>query len=154
MGGPRLNIPFPASHAEAMAKFLQELVRIPSLSSHEDAVAIGLAVRGVCRIARRTDRQAHGHLAKVHVDEELPAAAARQPHMPVHHRPAAPSQGAQVRFPVDRRRPALVDERGFHVRAGWQEALGGGIAQEHPAVGVGDERGLRQRVQDSPDQFL
>jgi len=38
-----VNIHFPASHAEAMAKFLQELVRIPSLSTHEEAVAERLA---------------------------------------------------------------------------------------------------------------
>jgi putative selenium metabolism hydrolase len=42
-GGQTLNIPFPASHAEAMAEFLQDLVRIPSLSTHEEAVAIRLA---------------------------------------------------------------------------------------------------------------
>jgi putative selenium metabolism hydrolase len=34
-----VNIHFPASRAEAMAKFLQDLVRIPSLSTHEGAVA-------------------------------------------------------------------------------------------------------------------
>lgn len=38
-----MNIPFPASRAEAMASFLQELVRIPSLSTHEEAVATRLA---------------------------------------------------------------------------------------------------------------
>jgi putative selenium metabolism hydrolase len=38
-----VNIPFPASRAEAMASFLQELVRIPSLSTHEEAVATRLA---------------------------------------------------------------------------------------------------------------
>ena len=38
-----MNIPFPASHAEAMATFLEELVRIPSLSTHEDAMATRLA---------------------------------------------------------------------------------------------------------------
>jgi putative selenium metabolism hydrolase len=38
-----VNIPFPASHAEAMATFLEELVRIPSLSTHEDAMATRLA---------------------------------------------------------------------------------------------------------------
>lgn len=38
-----MKIRLPASHAEAMAKFLQDLVRIPSLSSHEEAVAIRLA---------------------------------------------------------------------------------------------------------------
>ena len=38
-----MNIHFPASHAEAMAKFLQELVRIPSLSTHEEAAASRLA---------------------------------------------------------------------------------------------------------------
>lgn len=38
-----MNIPFPASHAEAMATFLQELVRIPSLSTHEEALAVRLA---------------------------------------------------------------------------------------------------------------
>ncbi|MGD8904768.1 MAG: hypothetical protein PVI67_14480, partial [Anaerolineae bacterium] len=38
-----MNIHFPASHAEAMAQFLQELVRIPSLSTHEEAVAERLA---------------------------------------------------------------------------------------------------------------
>jgi putative selenium metabolism hydrolase len=42
-GGSRVKIRFPASHAEAMAKFLQELVRIPSLSTQEEAVAIRLA---------------------------------------------------------------------------------------------------------------
>ena len=34
-----MNIHFPASRAEAMAKFLQDLVRIPSLSTHEEAVS-------------------------------------------------------------------------------------------------------------------
>jgi len=38
-----VNIRFPASHAEAMVKFLQDLVRIPSLSTHEEAVAARLA---------------------------------------------------------------------------------------------------------------
>jgi putative selenium metabolism hydrolase len=38
-----VNIRFPASHAEALAAFLQDLVRIPSLSTHEEAVAIRLA---------------------------------------------------------------------------------------------------------------
>lgn len=38
-----MKIPFPASHAGAMAKFLQELVRIPSLSTHEGALATRLA---------------------------------------------------------------------------------------------------------------
>jgi putative selenium metabolism hydrolase len=38
-----VKIRLPASHAEAMAKFLQDLVRIPSLSSHEGAVAVRLA---------------------------------------------------------------------------------------------------------------
>jgi putative selenium metabolism hydrolase len=38
-----VKIRFPASHAEALAKFLQELVRIPSLSTHEEALALRLA---------------------------------------------------------------------------------------------------------------
>jgi putative selenium metabolism hydrolase len=38
-----LNIRVPASHAEAMAAFLQDLVRIPSLSTQEEAVAVRLA---------------------------------------------------------------------------------------------------------------
>jgi putative selenium metabolism hydrolase len=38
-----LNIRIPASHAESMAMFLQDLVRIPSLSTQEEAVAIRLA---------------------------------------------------------------------------------------------------------------
>ena len=38
-----MNISFPASRAEAMVRFLQELVRIPSLSTHEEAVASRLA---------------------------------------------------------------------------------------------------------------
>ena len=38
-----MNIHFPAGRAEAMAKFLQDLVRIPSLSTHEGAVASRLA---------------------------------------------------------------------------------------------------------------
>lgn len=38
-----MKIRFPAAHAEAMAKFLQELVRIPSLSTQEEAVAVRLA---------------------------------------------------------------------------------------------------------------
>jgi putative selenium metabolism hydrolase len=42
-GGPKVRIGFPASHAEAMAKFLQDLVRIPSLSTQEEAVAIRMA---------------------------------------------------------------------------------------------------------------
>ena len=37
-----MNIHFPASHAEAMVEFLQDLVRIPSLSTHEEAVAARL----------------------------------------------------------------------------------------------------------------
>lgn len=48
IGGLSLNIPFPESvswkdQAEAMATFLQELVRIPSLSTHEGALAVRLA---------------------------------------------------------------------------------------------------------------
>jgi putative selenium metabolism hydrolase len=39
----QVNISFPASRAEAMVRFLQELVRIPSLSTHEEAVASRLA---------------------------------------------------------------------------------------------------------------
>ena len=38
-----MNIRFPASHAEALARFLQDMVCIPSLSTHEEAVAIRLA---------------------------------------------------------------------------------------------------------------
>jgi putative selenium metabolism hydrolase len=38
-----VNIRFPASHAESLANFLRDLVRIPSLSTHEEAVAIRLA---------------------------------------------------------------------------------------------------------------
>ena len=38
-----MNIRFPAGQAEAMARFLQDLVRIPSLSTHEEAVALRLA---------------------------------------------------------------------------------------------------------------
>ena len=38
-----MNIRVPASHAEAMATFLQDLVRIPSLSTQEEAMAIRLA---------------------------------------------------------------------------------------------------------------
>lgn len=38
-----MKIHFPASRAEAMASFLQDLVRIPSLSTHEGAVASRLA---------------------------------------------------------------------------------------------------------------
>jgi putative selenium metabolism hydrolase len=38
-----VRIQFPASRAEAMARFLQELVRIPSLSTHEEALASRLA---------------------------------------------------------------------------------------------------------------
>lgn len=38
-----MNVGFGASQAEAMAGFLQDLVRIPSLSTHEEAVAVRLA---------------------------------------------------------------------------------------------------------------
>lgn len=38
-----MNIRVPASHAQAMATFLQDLVRIPSLSTQEEAIAIRLA---------------------------------------------------------------------------------------------------------------
>jgi putative selenium metabolism hydrolase len=38
-----VKIAFPASHARAMASFLQDLVRIPSLSTYEEAVASRLA---------------------------------------------------------------------------------------------------------------
>jgi len=38
-----VNVGFGASQAEAMAGFLQDLVRIPSLSTHEEAVAVRLA---------------------------------------------------------------------------------------------------------------
>jgi len=38
-----MNIRFPAGQAEALARFLQDLVRIPSLSTHEEAVALRLA---------------------------------------------------------------------------------------------------------------
>jgi len=38
-----VNIRFPASLAEAMARFLQDLVRIPSLSTQEEAAAVRLA---------------------------------------------------------------------------------------------------------------
>jgi putative selenium metabolism hydrolase len=38
-----VNIRFPAAQAEALASFLQDLVRIPSLSTQEEAVAIRLA---------------------------------------------------------------------------------------------------------------
>jgi putative selenium metabolism hydrolase len=42
-GGQEVKIRFPASHAEALATFLRDLVRIPSLSTHEEALAIRLA---------------------------------------------------------------------------------------------------------------
>lgn len=42
-GGNRVRIPFPAQNAEALAAFLQDLVRIPSLSGQEEAVALRLA---------------------------------------------------------------------------------------------------------------
>jgi putative selenium metabolism hydrolase len=53
-----VNIRFPASHAEALAAFLQDLVRIPSLSTHEEAVAVRLAdeMRRVGFADIRTDR--------------------------------------------------------------------------------------------------
>ena len=53
-----MKIGFPASHAEAMATFLRELVCIPSLSTHEEAVAIRLAeeMRRVGFAEVRTDR--------------------------------------------------------------------------------------------------
>lgn len=38
-----MNVGFGASQAEAMASFLQDLVRIPSLSTHEEALAVRLA---------------------------------------------------------------------------------------------------------------
>ncbi len=38
-----MNIGFAAGQAEALASFLQDLVRIPSLSTHEEAVAVRLA---------------------------------------------------------------------------------------------------------------
>ncbi len=38
-----MNIPFPANHAEAMAAFLKDLVQIPSLPTHEGALATRLA---------------------------------------------------------------------------------------------------------------
>jgi putative selenium metabolism hydrolase len=38
-----VNIHFPAGQAEALARFLQDLVRIPSLSTQEEAVAIRFA---------------------------------------------------------------------------------------------------------------
>ncbi len=38
-----MNIGFGAGQAEALASFLQDLVRIPSLSTHEEAVALRLA---------------------------------------------------------------------------------------------------------------
>lgn len=38
-----MNIRFPASHAQALATFLLDLVRIPSLSAQEGAVAMRLA---------------------------------------------------------------------------------------------------------------
>jgi putative selenium metabolism hydrolase len=38
-----VNVAFGAGQAEALASFLQDLVRIPSLSTHEEAVAVRLA---------------------------------------------------------------------------------------------------------------
>jgi acetylornithine deacetylase/succinyl-diaminopimelate desuccinylase-like protein len=57
-GGSRVSIHFPASRAEAMANFLQDLVRIPSLSTQEEAVAIRIAqeMRRVGFDEVRTDR--------------------------------------------------------------------------------------------------
>jgi putative selenium metabolism hydrolase len=53
-----VRIGFPARQAEAMAAFLQDLVRIPSLSTHEEAVAVRLAeeMRRVGFAEVRTDR--------------------------------------------------------------------------------------------------
>jgi putative selenium metabolism hydrolase len=53
-----VRIGFPARQAEAMAAFLQDLVRIPSLSTHEEAVAMRLAeeMRRVGFAEVRTDR--------------------------------------------------------------------------------------------------
>ncbi len=53
-----MKVPFPASHAAAMRTFLQDLVRIPSLSTHEGAVAQRLAaeMQAVGFSEVRTDR--------------------------------------------------------------------------------------------------
>jgi putative selenium metabolism hydrolase len=53
-----VSIRFPARHAKALASFLQELVRIPSLSTHEEALAIRLAeeMQRVGFAEVRTDR--------------------------------------------------------------------------------------------------
>lgn len=53
-----MKIPFPASHAAAMRVFLQDMVRIPSLSTHEGALAQRLAeeMRAVGFSDVRTDR--------------------------------------------------------------------------------------------------
>ena len=90
-----MRIGFPASHAEAMATFLQDLVRIPSLSTHEGAVAVRLAeeMRRVGftevwtdRIGNVIGRIGHGQGPKLLLDGHMDVVdvgdLARWPHPP------------------------------------------------------------------------
>ena len=90
-----MNIPFPAHHAEAMATFLQELVRIPSLSTHEEAVSVRLAEEmrragfddvWVDRVGNVVGRIGPGHgpvlLFDGHMDTVDVGEVARWPHPP------------------------------------------------------------------------
>jgi len=90
-----VRIGFPASHAEAMATFLQDLVRIPSLSTHEGAVAVRLAeeMRRVGftevwtdRIGNVIGRIGHGQGPKLLLDGHMDVVdvgdLARWPHPP------------------------------------------------------------------------
>ncbi|MFN2218532.1 MAG: M20/M25/M40 family metallo-hydrolase, partial [Anaerolineae bacterium] len=90
-----MNIPFPASHAEAMARFLQDLVRIPSLSTHEEAMAsrlasemqrVGFADVWTDRVGSVVGRVGTGHGPKLlfngHMDVVDVGDPARWPHPP------------------------------------------------------------------------
>jgi putative selenium metabolism hydrolase len=90
-----VKIEFPASRAEAMATFLQDLVRIPSLSTHEEAAAdrlaremkqLGFAEVWTDRVGSVVGRIGPGHGPKLvfngHLDTVDVGEPERWPHPP------------------------------------------------------------------------
>lgn len=90
-----MNIRVPASHAEAMAAFLQDLVRIPSLSTQEEAMAmrvseemkqVGFDEVWTDRIGNVIGRIGPGHGSKLlfngHMDTVDVGRLERWPHSP------------------------------------------------------------------------
>ena len=159
-----MTIRFPVGQAEALARFLQDLVRIPSLSTHEEAVALrlaeemkrlGFAEVWTDRVGNVVGRIGPGHgprlLLNGHMDTVDVGDLARWPHPPydgviedgvLYGRGACDMKGGLAAMVYAAK--ALLD-------AGVE--LGGdlyvvGVVQEEPCEGLGvqvliEEEGVR-----------